>query len=117
MVSLWIGLTVIKYKAEKTVQKEIIDCIKNNNGYVVKVVKGNDDGINDLIACLPVDNKGLFISCEVKAERYCRDPLKQASARQKKHMQMVVEAKGISMCVASLEQFKEVLSEHYIYLK
>lgn len=107
----------VNYKAEKVVQKEIIDCIRANAGYAIKVIKGNDDGINDLILCIPVDNIGVFISCEVKAERYWRDPLKQASARQKKHIQMVRDAKGISMCVASLEQFKEALSEFDIYLK
>lgn len=89
-------------KPEKIVQTEIMKYIKANGGYVIKVIKGNENGIHDLIACID----GYFISIEVKAEKYEADPLAQASAWQKKHLQMVKDAKGISMVVATLNQFK-----------
>ena len=52
--------------------------------------------------------QGLFISCEVKAKKFESDPWKQASSLQ--------EVAGIGMVVASFEQFKEALSDHYVYL-
>lgn len=98
-------------KPEREVQTEIIKYIKANGGYVIKVIKGNSDGIHDLIACID----GYFVSIEVKAEQYIKDPFKQASPWQKKHYLMVREAKGISMVVASLEQFKATLDPYPFY--
>ncbi len=89
-------------KAEKVVQKEIIDYIKSYGWYVIKVIKANEIGVHDLLACID----GLFVSIETKAEKYQRDPLKQASDWQKRHLRLVKEAKGISMVVPTLEQFK-----------
>lgn len=89
-------------KAERAVQTEIIKYIKRNGGYVIKVIKGNENGILDLIACID----GYFIGIEVKAEKFEADPLKQASEWQKRHVRLIKDAGGISMVVASLEQFK-----------
>ena len=95
-------------KSESTVQSEIIKDIKFNGGYVVKIIKGNENGISDLIACI----EGLFISAEIKAEKYHCNPLKQASEWQKLHLKRVKDANGISMCVSTLEQFKTAVIEH-----
>ncbi len=100
-------------KPEKVVQKEIQKYVKENGGYVIKVIKGNESGIHDLIICLD----GLFVSCEVKAEQFEADPFKAASEWQKRHYTLVRNAKGIAMIVASLEQFKEALSQSGIILK
>tara|TARA_R110000772_G_scaffold5454_8_gene19546 strand:+ start:7919 stop:8233 length:315 start_codon:yes stop_codon:yes gene_type:complete len=92
-------------KAEKVVQSEIMKYIKSMGWYCIKVIKGNENGIHDLIACID----GKFVSIEVKAERYHNNPANQMSEWQKRHMKLVRNANGISMCVATLEQFIDVL--------
>ena len=92
-------------KAEKVVQKEIIDYIKSNGWYVIKVMRANEQGVHDLLACI----NGLFVSIEVKAEKYESNPMKQASEWQKRHLRRVKEAKGIAIVVATLEQLKLAL--------
>ena len=96
----------MQLKAERVVQREIIKDIKANGGYVIKVIKGNENGIHDLLACID----GLFVSIEVKAEKFATDPFKEASEWQKRHYKLVRAAGGISMVVATLEQFKESLA-------
>ena len=86
-------------KSESKVQSEIMKYIKSFGWYVIKVVRANESGVNDLLACV----NGRFVSIEVKAEKFHKDPVKQASEWQKRHMRLVREANGISMCVASLE--------------
>lgn len=97
-------------KAEKVVQKDIIDYIKAQGGYVIKVIKGNESGIPDLLACI----NGGFIGIEVKAERYAKDPLKEASEWQKRHIRLIAQANGTSMCVATLDQFIETYQNNYL---
>jgi len=96
-----------KSKAEKVVQKEIMNDIKAHGWYVIKVIKANENGVHDLLACI----NGLFVSIEVKAECFAADPFKEASAWQKRHYKLVKEAKGISMVVATLEQFRTVVRD------
>lgn len=97
-------------KPESKVQTEIKNYIKSLGGYCIKVIKGNESGIPDLIACID----GLFIGIEVKAERFEKNPLKEASEWQKKHLRMITDANGISMCVASLQQFIDTYEEWYL---
>ena len=98
---------------EKEVQRQIMAHIKKNGGYVVKVIMGNETGIPDLLACIG----GKFVAIEVKGGQYINDPFKQASAWQKRHYRLVRESGGLSMVVASLEQFKDTLSEHKVNLQ
>ena len=98
-------------KTESTVQTEIIKYVRREGGYVIKVIRGNDDGIHDLIICLD----GRFISCEVKREEFAPNPNKAMSPRQVKHMGMVKAARGLSVCVASLEQFIDFLHDEFEY--
>ena len=100
-------------KPEKQVQSEIMKAVKKEGWYCIKVIKGNENGISDLLMCT---NNGLFVSCEVKAEKFESDPYKQASPWQLLQIKRVQDAEGIGMVVASLEQFKEALSEYDIYL-
>ena len=88
-------------KAEKTIQKEIQTFIKEHGGYVIKVMKANENGVHDLLACI----NGLFVSIEVKAEEFHANPHKQASEWQKKQLRAVLAANGIAMVVATLQQF------------
>ena len=99
-------------KSEKKVQTEIMKEIKAAGWYVIKVIKANESGVHDLLACI----NGLFISIEVKAERFTADPFKQASAWQKKHYRLVIDANGIAMVIASVEQFKQTLIQHQVNL-
>lgn len=94
-------------KPEKEVQTEIKDFVKEIGGYVIKVIKANETGVHDLLICI----EGKFISCEVKAERFEGNPLKQASSWQKRHLSLVLEAKGIAMVVSTLEQFKRACEQ------
>jgi len=99
-------------KPEKQVQSEIMKYVRSHGGYCIKVIKANENGVSDLLMGI----EGLFISCEVKAEKYENDPWKHASSWQKLQIKRVQDASCIGMVVASLEQFKEALSEHGIYL-
>ena len=98
-------------KSEKEVQSEIIDYVKKHGGYVTKVIKGNTAGIPDLI----IGMEGLFIGCEVKAERYINAPEDAMSPWQHKHKRMIQEAGSLFVCCATLLQFEDFLSE-YVYL-
>jgi Holliday junction resolvase len=93
-------------KPEKVVQSDIIKWIKKNGGYCIKVIKGNENGIPDLIACV----NGKFVGIEVKAEKYQDEPLKQASEWQKKQLKLIQQSDGIGMCVGSLEDFIDIIS-------
>ena len=99
-------------KPEKQVQSEIMKFVRKGGWYCIKVMKANENGVSDLLMCID----GRFISCEVKAEKFESDPYKQASAWQLLQIKRVQEAYGIGMVVASLDQFKEALSEYDIYL-
>ena len=91
-------MSKVNLKPERRVQTDIIQWIKANGGYVVKVMVANVNGCPDLLACID----GRFVAIECKAEKFTKDPMSQASPWQKKHLEM---------CVASLEQFKEVMDE------
>lgn len=96
-------------KAEKVIQTEIMKDIKAHGWYVIKVIKANENGVHDLLACID----GYFVSIEVKAEKFASDPLKQASEWQKRHLKLVKDANGISMVVATLEQFRIAVRDIY----
>lgn len=95
-------------KAEKAVQKDIIDYVRSYGWYCIKVMKANENGVSDLLMCID----GRFLSCEVKAERYENDPYKQASEWQKLQLQRVEDANGLTCVVASLDQFKELFQDY-----
>jgi len=98
-------------QSEKQVQTDIIKYVKAQGGYVIKVIKGNSDGISDLI----IGFDGLFIACEVKAERYIDNPEKAMSAWQHKHKDMVRASGSLFVCCASLAQFEDFLADN-VYL-
>ena len=94
-------------KPEKQVQSEIMKYIRSYGWYCIKVMKANENGVSDLLACVA----GKFISIEVKAEKYVNDPWKQASSWQKLQLARVQQAGGQATVVASLEQFKLEFSD------
>ena len=89
-------------KRESKVQAEIAKHIKSlESGWVIKVMRANENGCPDLLACID----GRFYGIEVKAETHEKNPFGQTSAWQRKQLRAISDANGISMCVASLEQF------------
>lgn len=94
-------------KAEKVVQTEIMKYVKLYGWYCIKIMKANENGVHDLIMC--VDGK--FISCEVKAEKFHKNPEKQASLWQMKQLERVKNANGLACVVATLEQFQELYED------
>jgi len=99
-------------KSEKEVQTEILKYVTSKGGYVVKVMRASSNGVADLLICI----RGIFVACEVKAEKYYKNPEKQMSAWQHKHADMVRASNGLFVCPASLEQFKDFLEDNLIYL-
>jgi hypothetical protein len=97
-------------KPEKVVQKEIMDYVKANGGYVIKIIKGNTTGIPDLIIAMD----GLFIGCEVKAERFLNDPEAQMSLWQHKHKNMIKESGALFICCATLLQFEDFINNYVV---
>ncbi len=100
-----------RQETEKEVQTNIIKYVKKHNGYVIKVIKGNSDGIPDLIIGLD----GLFIGCEVKAGRFINNPEKEMSPWQHKHKNMIGASGALFVCCASLAQFEDFLCDN-VYL-
>ena len=92
-------------KSEARVQSEIIKYIKSHGGWVIKTIRVNENGCPDLLACID----GQFYGIEVKAEKFSNDPYKQASPYQKKQLESIEKAGGISICAATLEQALEIL--------
>ena len=95
-------------KPEKDVQTEIMKYAQSKGWKVAKVMKANTNGFPDLVMCV----KGLYVECEVKAERFEKDPEKQMSPWQHKHKALTEDADGIFICAASLEQFKSKLKDN-----
>ena len=98
-------------QSEKQVQTDIIKYVKRHNGYVIKIIKGNSDGIPDLIIGLD----GMLIGCEVKAGRFINNPESAMSAWQHKHKDMLRAAGSLFVCCASLLQFEDFLADN-VYL-
>lgn len=92
-------------KSEKQVQSDIMKYVRSYGHYCIKVMKANENGVSDLLMCID----GAFIACEVKAEKFVKDPWKQASEWQKLQLTRVADAGGVGIVVASLEQFKSHL--------
>ncbi len=98
-------------KSEKEVQKEIIKYVKANGGWIIKVLRANENGCPDLLIAI----NGIFVGCEVKAERFENNPEKQMSPWQHKHKNMILASASYFVCAASLEQFKDYLEDSLIY--
>jgi len=92
-------------KSESVVQGEIIRYIKYVlHGWVIKVIRANERGCPDLIACIG----GRCYGVEVKREEFKGDPYKQTSPWQRKQLAGISAAGGVSCTVATLLQFKDI---------
>lgn len=88
-------------KAEKVIQREIIDYLEDNGCYVVKIIQANKNGVSDLLACC----RGHFIAIEVKAE----GKLNGATYLQKHHQALVVQSGGNAIITDSLEDVVQLI--------
>lgn len=86
-------------KSEQKIQKEIINEIERNGGYVIKVVAGTVAGIPDLIACID----GRFLGIEVKK------PGNVASPLQLFNIKKIIEAGGIGAVIYNVDELKNIL--------
>lgn len=73
-------------KRESVIQKEILDYLKQQGYYVIKVVVGNVSGIPDILFC----KNGEFCAVEVKAT----GKKKQVTELQKMHIEMIHASGG-----------------------
>lgn len=76
----------MKKIAEKVIQKEILDYLKAEGYYVIKVIVGNVAGIPDILFC----KDGKFCAVEVKAT----GKKKQVTELQKLHIEMIQASGG-----------------------
>ena len=98
-------------KTEAQVQKEIVHYCKGQGWWVSKIMRASELGVPDLIVCAD----GVFIGCEVKAEKFLKKPDRQMSEWQVKQASRIEDSDGIAICVASLEQFISELEDVQIY--
>jgi len=84
---------------ESKIQKEILDYLKSNNYYVIKVVVGNVSGIPDILFC----KDGMFCAVEVKAT----GKKKQVTELQKLHIEMINASGGKAIVADCLWDVQE----------
>lgn len=60
--------------SEQKLQKKIIDWLKANNYWVVKVMVANRSGVPDILACSP---EGMLVAIEVKYGSNKASPLQE----------------------------------------
>jgi len=89
----------MKKIAEKVIQKEILDYLKAQNYYAIKVVVGNVSGIPDILFC----KDGKFCAVEVKATGKKR----QVTELQKLHVQMIRASGGKAIVADCLWDVQE----------
>jgi Holliday junction resolvase len=89
----------MKKIAEKVIQKEILDYLKAQGYYVIKVVVGNVSGIPDILFC----KDGKFCAVEVKAT----GKKKNVSELQKLHIEMIHSSGGKAIVADCLWDVQE----------
>lgn len=80
--------------SEQKLQKQIIDWLKTNGYWVVKVIVANRSGIPDIIACSP---QGLFVAIEVKYGSNKASPLQEYNIAE------ITKRKGLALVTWDLE--------------
>lgn len=86
-------------KSEQKIQKEIINEIEANGGYVIKVVAATVGGVPDLIACID----GRFLGIEVKKPGNDTSPLQAYNIRK------IIKSGGIGAKIYSVDELKNLL--------
>jgi len=89
----------MKKVAEKVIQKEILDYLKSEGYYVIKVVVANVSGVPDILFC----RDGKFCAIEVKAT----GKKKNVSELQKLHIEMIHASGGKAIVADCLWDVQE----------
>jgi len=89
----------MKKIAEKVIQKEILDYLKEQGYYVIKVVVANVSGVPDILFC----KDGRFCAVEVKAT----GKKKQVTELQKLHIEMIHASGGKAIVADCLWDVQE----------
>jgi len=89
----------MKKFAEKVIQKEILDYLKSQNYYVIKVIVANVSGVPDILFC----KDGKFCAIEVKAT----GKKKNVSELQKLHLDMIHASGGKAIVADCLWDVQE----------
>jgi len=89
----------MKKIAEKVIQKEILDYLKAEGYYVIKVVVANVSGVPDILFC----KDGKFCAIEVKAT----GKKKQVTELQKWHIEMIHASGGKAIVADCLWDVQE----------
>ena len=91
---------------EQQIQSKILKYLEANNFYVFKTINTNKRGVPDIIALYD----GKYIAIEVKRRG------NRPTQLQEEHLSMIENAGGIAMVAYSLDEVKEQLDYHQIYL-
>lgn len=86
---------------EQQIQTKIIQYLKSQGAYAVKVVQATKAGVPDILACY----KGQFIGIEVKRP----DKLCTVSKLQSSNLAKIKEAHGLACVAVSIEEVEIVL--------
>jgi len=86
-------------KKEAVLQKRIIDYIKTQGGYTVKVITATRSGVPDIIACY----KGKFIGIEVKT------PKGKVSSLQQQNLDSIKATGGLTVVARTLEDVASLM--------
>jgi Holliday junction resolvase len=86
---------------ESDIQKKILDYLKLQGAYAVKVIQASKAGVPDIICCY----KGRFIAIEVKTPKTKYN----TSELQKLNIEWIKEASGVVIVAWELEQIKRLM--------
>ena len=89
--------------SEQKLQKKILDWLKKNGFYTIKIVVANRKGIPDIVGCTPC---GKFFAIEVKVGS------NKASRLQEYNVKEINKRYGIAFVAYNLETVKEHLNEY-----
>lgn len=90
---------------EQKIQLDIRKCIEQEfNGYVIITIKCSKSGVHDIIACV----QGKFFSFEAKRPGHENE----FSPLQAYNMKLVINSGGVSACVASVDEVRNILNSH-----
>ena len=86
---------------EAEIQKKILEYLKLNGAYAIKVIQASKAGVPDIICCY----KGYFIGIEVKTPKTKYN----TSELQKLNIEWIQKADGIAIVAYEVEQVKNLI--------
>ena len=84
---------------EKDIQKKILNCLRQENVYAVKVVLASKNGVPDILACI----NGQFVAFEVK-----NGDKGVVSKLQEYNIEQIKKSMGLAFVVRSVDEFLSI---------